>query len=949
MPRSHNSSKKKQKTPRSSTKTTGEYTQKSIFTPLSTLVMRFKPLSIVFFVGLILFGLLSYTTFLRKEGFPSVAVPISVGGGQYFVNDAEQVDVDVAQPLEQTISRIDGVVGVTTTANDNTFSFVADLDSTLTNEQANDIIEQTITDSGVLPESARFNVISIDAAKFLGEYDLLVSVFSREDATLSELESRADALAAEFTELGLVAYAQTEQQFTVNPSDPTDRFKSSFGRAFDSAEDQFRQSVTIGVAGITGDEFDLFELDDQVAGVISQSNQAGDGFIAEQTADLTTSVQQDIDSLQGNVITGAIVVTIISALIISWRVSVLTAFFIVAVLLVSAAVLYVVGYTLNTITLFSLVLALGLFVDDATIIAEAIYAKRDRKKKPLAVVRDAINSIGTASFSGTLTTALVFSPLLFITGILGDFIFQMPLTVIISLVVSFILSITLIPLLANYTILGAQDANTDRTRFMSAWLADKLLLLKTRPKVGRTIGLLTVLLSVGLIGTGIFFFGKLGADIFPAGKDGNELVVNINYDDDTSIQQAEALADTVSAGVVEVLGENLSRSMYGSDQSADASLASIDIELIPYGDRSIASSEMADDLTEFFADFNGAEVTAQGGAGGPPEVEFPFLSQIAVDGSAEDSLRLSEDILAFLSGYESEQPNGDIVQLQKSEIGYVDSIVRLDGRQFFEIRAGFDADGTTSVIDSFRTAVQEEFNDERLAGYGLTSTDVTFDLGQETDFEESFNALPMAALGALLVMVVLLTIQFRSLLKPLLILLALPFSLFGVGLGLFVTENPVSFFVMIGMIGLIGIAVNNTILLVDNATHHQKDGMDPVDAMAQAIRERFRPLATTTLTTIAALLPLALTNPFWEALSFTIIFGLASSTILVLLAFPYIYLWFEWLGRKVGRIRGLVILAVTVGLMVLSARTGKPFTLLLLALPVYYVVKKVAARRSVRT
>ena len=83
---------------------------------------------------------------------------------------------------------------------------------------------------------------------------------------------------------------------------------------------------------------------------------------------------------------------------------------------------------------------------------------------------------------------------------------------------------------------------------------------------------------------------------------------------------------------------------------------------------------------------------------------------------------------------------------------------------------------------------------------------------------------------------------------------------------------------MVGAIGLIGIAVNNTILLTDYTNQARKEGMDTIDALAYASRERFRPLITTTLTTVTALLPLAI-----------LIGGLLSSTFLVVLAFPHFY------------------------------------------------------------
>jgi multidrug efflux pump subunit AcrB len=154
----------------------------------------------------------------------------------------------------------------------------------------------------------------------------------------------------------------------------------------------------------------------------------------------------------------------------------------------------------------------------------------------------------------------------------------------------------------------------------------------------------------------------------------------------------------------------------------------------------------------------------------------------------------------------------------------------------------------------------------------------------------------------LLAMYLLMVWQFRSFLQPLLIFMAIPFSFFGVAFGLHLTDNPLSFFVMVGFFALIGIAVNNTILLTDYANQARTEGKDRYEAIASAVRARFRPLITTSLTSVVALLPLALNDPFWESLSYTLIFGLLSSTFLVVVTFPYLYLIGEALrgfGHKI--------------------------------------------------
>ena len=125
--------------------------------------------------------------------------------------------------------------------------------------------------------------------------------------------------------------------------------------------------------------------------------------------------------------------------------------------------------------------------------------------------------------------------------------------------------------------------------------------------------------------------------------------------------------------------------------------------------------------------------------------------------------------------------------------------------------------------------------------------------------------------------------------------MAIPFSLFGITLGLYLTENPMSFFAMLGFFALIGLSIKNTILLADYANQSRKRGMNPVDAAHEALAERFRPLIATSLTAVVSLIPLAISSPFWEGLAVVLIFGLLSSTFLVITVFPYYYLGGEFL------------------------------------------------------
>jgi len=153
--------------------------------------------------------------------------------------------------------------------------------------------------------------------------------------------------------------------------------------------------------------------------------------------------------------------------------------------------------------------------------------------------------------------------------------------------------------------------------------------------------------------------------------------------------------------------------------------------------------------------------------------------------------------------------------------------------------------------------------------------------------------------------------------QPLLIFMAIPFSLFGITLGLYLTKNPFSFFAMLGFFALIGLSLKNTILLTDYANQQRRLGMSAVDAAAEALGERFRPLVATSLTAVVSLIPLAIMSPFWEGLAIVLICGLLSSTFLVILVFPYYYIGVEFMRLHISRKAGLTWLACTILLIAL--------------------------------
>ena len=165
--------------------------------------------------------------------------------------------------------------------------------------------------------------------------------------------------------------------------------------------------------------------------------------------------------------------------------------------------------------------------------------------------------------------------------------------------------------------------------------------------------------------------------------------------------------------------------------------------------------------------------------------------------------------------------------------------------------------------------------------------------GEYETQNESFGDLGTLLIIAMLGIFAVLVLQFRSFTQPLIIFSAIPLSITGSILALFITGWSFSFFAFVGFISLVGIVVNNSIILVDYTNQLMREGMTKTAAILRASERRFTPIVLTTLTTILGLLPLTVSGSnLWSPLGWTLIGGLISSMLLTLVVVPVLYNWF---------------------------------------------------------
>lgn len=865
---------------------------------------------------IVAYGAIAFTTLMKREGFPAMNIPYAIGQIVYLANDSAAVDADVAKPVSDYLLKQPGVTSVATNSSSNFASVVLQYDEDVDAEERSKALVADIAKKQILPPAAQ---LTIDAAKMgftnRGD-DAVISLYSVREPTAStaSLVDPAQTAVRYFASKNIEGVKDVS---VINPiesvTDPatgqTTQAQTSFERygVREADETKFYHAVALGV--IAKDDTDMLKFDKQLRKAVEAYNavNGGSGYRAVVSASYARAINQQMSELQRTLLEGLLAVLVVGTFIISFRASIITVVSMVIAVVATFGLLHIIGYSLNTIVLFSLILGLALIVDDTIIMVEAIDKERHKSKDKNTIITEAVGKVGKAMIAATTTAALSFVPLMFVSGIIGEFVRAVPITIISALIISLLIALVIIPLLARYIMLSPKQLNNLQKREVAARVETSLARTVGRPMLWMRhsrkrevlVGLGAVIISVIFIGAGVLFASRVKFNIFPPTKDTNRIAVNLKFVDGADVATAEAVTDRAVVLAARSLGDSFeSAANYGA---ADARSLSFDINLTDYSARDVTAPELVAQLKKDFAKFDGVMLDARTVDVGPPPSNFEV--HITSDENREAAARLAADIATYLKTVDIRRIDDSRVKFEQITTADVTTYVRSEGKAYIGVTATYADDDTSNLINLTKSAVEQEFTPERVASYGLPETAVSFDFGQERENRKSFKTMMLAFPVLLLVIFFVLALEFRSLMQPLIIFMAIPFSFFGIALGLYVTDNPFSFFAMLGFFALIGLSIKNTILLTDYANQAQAAGMGPIDAAYAGLVERFRPLIATSLTAVVSLVPLALISPFWQGLSVVLIGGLLSSTLLVITVFPYYYLGGEYLRRIPGRIK----------------------------------------------
>lgn len=556
-------------------------------------------------------------------------------------------------------------------------------------------------------------------------------------------------------------------------------------------------------------------------------------------------------------------------------------------------------------TLSGLTVAIGRVVDDSIVVLENSYRFIQQGYTPREAAIAATKEVAIAIFAATATTVAVFLPLGLVGGLISSFFLPFGLTVTYSLAASFLVAITVVPVLTALLI-RKENIPEEKESWMQRWYTPILeFALKNR--------LITLGVTIVFFLFSLYLLNTLPKNFIPGlGEATVNVTINLESgtpmaDTDALVQQfEEAISDLEGVKNVRVeigSGGGLASAFLGggsiSQNQANVTL-SVEEELLldqaALGDLTIEVRQEAE------AVFGGPSyVTVSTGT----QTGFSGYS-LVLAGIEGDNTQLQEivdevkDTIAAVDTDANGSP--DVVNVSSNVdaalAGGNSSIIRIDGEPAVSFTGSFEfgLEDTIGAATEIRTLVAEL--PVLPAGVEVSEG---FEAEQQTaGFQGVIKAIGWASVLVYLIM----AISFRSLVHPFVILASLPLSVIGASLALFLTGRTLGISSMIGLLMLVGIITTNGIVLMELVKQLRERGSSVYDALVKGGRTRLRPIWMTALATILALIPLALSAEAGAIiaadLAWTVLGGLLVGTLLTLVIIPVVYSLIE---EVLGRLR----------------------------------------------
>ncbi len=652
------------------------------------------------------------------------------------------------------------------------------------------------------------------------------------------------------------------------------------------------------------------------------------------------------------------------------------------------------NFSINMVSMFAFIIALGIVVDDAIIVGENIYHKREQGMKPLAASVNGAREMAVPIVVSILTNIIAFMPMLFMPGFMGKIFSIIPVIVISTFILSLIESLFILP--AHLTFKQSKNIKNKPllkiVNFQKAFNKKFNYFIENiyAPFLKKSVALRYISFSVFLsiiIGMGGYIAGgHLGLQMFPRVESDlayAEATLKIGAPE----QEVKSVESKILNTAQKIIDEN-----GGSKQSFGISsqivenkiemrvfMTDVDTRVISTkkftdlwrkrtgniaglesltfssshggpGDGAALTVELSHDDTEILhqaaislaktlAEFPNTQDIKDGSAQGKKQFDFTvtdlgytlgltpidigrqvrgafYGDQVLKQQRARNEIR----VLVMAPDYERKSsyfvknmmiktPSGkdvllsDVVQMEEGR-AYT-TINRRDSRRVITVEADVNPPSDANKVIS---AITNDALPKLQALYpGL---DYSFE-GQQADMRESLQSLFIGMFAILFVMYAILAILFSSYSQPLMVMIAIPFSMVGAVIGHYIMGFSMSIISMFGIIALAGVVINDSLILIDLANKKLQKGQGYFDAITSAATQRFRPIILTTLTTFVGLLPMMFETSrqarFLIPMAISLGYGIVFATFLTLILIPSLYMINEDIKRAFSKIKTMLV------------------------------------------
>ncbi|CAM3398821.1 efflux RND transporter permease subunit [Aeromicrobium ponti] len=694
------------------------------------------------------------------------------------------------------------------------------------------------------------------------------------------------------------------------------------------------------------------------------------GFELNEMVAQADYVQESIDGVTGNILIGGVIaIAILLIFLRNLRATFIIGLSIPTSILLTFTAMWVFDYSFNILTLIGLGLGIGMMVDSSIVILESIYRKKEQGLGKLESVLEGTKEVSSAVIASMLTTIVVFLPIGLIGGDMGQFMIMLSAVVAITLISSVIVSFTLIPSLSEKLLkLRKSKKESKEGPIMRLYSRIVAWIIKKKRYSFAIIAIFFLLFAGSLT-----LVTKIPMTIMPdmfnrytelmvdletgvSIEDKEEIAQNIN-------QKLQSIEDVESNYVMDnggmfytiinmTKGEDITREQKDINEDIMKELRSLS-DTLPVenvqgamsagGSSPVQVNIKGEDFEQLQAvagDFTQELEGIDGIVGVTNSMERTSEEQVVVikeeaiekAGLTQPQIRQfieqafltmpvgemtvnEENVPLALKWAEKTDSKSSLLDLkvptaqgektlssfiQLESVETPNEISHRDGERFLSISA--DMEGKD--LGAINRDVQKLISDFAApAGYTVS---VAGDLEQQQEL--IMDMVFVLAIAIFLVYLVM-AVQFNHLGHPLIVMSVIPMTIVGVILGLFLTQMELSVMSGMGIVMLIGIVLNNAILLIDRTNQLRTEGFSVEEALLEAGKNRIRPIFMTTLTTAGGMLPLALasgTSGNYQApMATVIISGLLFATFITLLLIPAVYrlfttssLRFGWLKKK---------------------------------------------------